>query len=461
MISLSYREIADAISGKIVGLDPDAITSAEPIIDSRNACPGTFFVALPGERVDGNDFARSAIESGAEFALMNANLGSPAIIVSDVSHALVQLATYVREKMSDCTFIAITGSQGKTTTKDLTGAILSSHAPTVVPQGSLNNELGVPLTILRCDESTRYCVVEMGARHIGDIATLMKIAQPTIGVVLVVGSAHVGEFGSPAAIAQAKSEIINGLPAGASAILGTYDPFTQAMAVPAGVKRVFFGEGPSADVRAADIEIRGGYAHFDLVAGSGRAPVGLRLLGVHQIANALAAAAIALEVGLGIDLVAAQLSEAELSSKWRMELHELQELTVINDSYNANPESMAAALKTLVLLAQESGGRSWAFLGKMHELGELEGKAHLEIGRLASSLGVDHLVSIGTDLYFNGLEQEDESAMTIHNLLTQEAALVLFENVEAGDVVLVKASRAEHLDELAEKFLSSWQVDSE
>ncbi len=461
MISLSYREIADAIGGKIAGLDPAAITSAEPIIDSRNSRPGTFFVALPGERVDGNDFARSAIESGAEFALMSANLGLPAIIVSDVSRALIQLATYVREKMSGCTFIAITGSQGKTTTKDLTGAILSSQAPTVIPQGSLNNELGVPLTILRCDESTRYCVVEMGARHIGDIATLMKIAQPTIGVVLVVGSAHVGEFGSPAAIAQAKSEIISGLPTGASAILGTYDPFTQAMTVPAGVKRVFFGEGPSADVRAADIEIRGGYAHFDLVADGGRAPVGLRLLGVHQIANALAAAAIALEVGLGIDLVAAQLSEAELSSKWRMELHELGELTVINDSYNANPESMTAALKTLVLLAQESGGRSWAFLGKMHELGELEGKAHLEIGRLASSLGVDHLVSIGTDLYFNGLERDDESAMTIHNLLTQEAALELFDNVEAGDVVLVKASRAEHLDELAEKFLWNWQVSSE
>ena len=460
MISLTFREIADVVSGTLVGLDPQNTTSANPVIDSREADSSTFFVALPGSRVDGNEFAQAAINSGAQFALMGVNVGVPAIIVKDVALALTTLASYVREKMNRCTFIAITGSQGKTTTKDLAGAVLSNVGPTVVPVGSLNNEIGVPLTILSCGDLTRFCVLEMGARHVGDISALMQIAKPTIGVVLVIGSAHVGEFGSREMIAKAKSEIISGLPFGGSAILGSYDPFTPEMKVPEGVKRITFGESAGCNLRAADIEIRGGAAHFDLVAESGRAPVSLRILGAHQIANSLAAAAIGIEVGMSVEAVAAALSEAESTSKWRMELHTAAGLTLINDSYNANPESMAAALRTLVLLAQESGGASWAILGKMHELGELEAKAHLDIGKLAYELGVDHLVSIGTDLYFNGLNLTKDSSMSVHYMLTQEQALSLAAQASDGDLFLVKASRAEHLDELAEKLLANWQVEA-
>jgi UDP-N-acetylmuramoyl-tripeptide--D-alanyl-D-alanine ligase len=456
---MTIAEIAAAVDGTIMQLDPGSITTASPVIDSRKADPTTFFIALPGARVDGNDFAQSAISAGAQFSLMTVNLGLPSIIVKDAAAALTALAGYARQKMTTCTFIAITGSQGKTTTKDLAGQILSTVGEVVVPQGSFNNEIGVPLTILQCSDTTQFCLLEMGARHVGDIASLVRIAAPTIGVVLVVGSAHVGEFGSRELIARAKSELVADLPAGGCAILGSYDPFTPQMPTPLGVKRVIFGQGAGAQVRAADIEIRGGCAHFDLVAGSHRAPVTLRILGEHQIANALAAAAIGLEVGMSVDAVAAALSEIEVSSKWRMELHNLAGIALINDSYNANPESMAAALKTLVLIAQESGGASWAFLGKMHELGELEGQAHLGIGRLASELGVDHLVSIGTDLYFRGLELTESESMSVYNVLTQEEAFALAQHIEDGDVVLVKASRAEHLDELAEKILASWQVE--
>jgi len=457
MIELSFKEIADLLGGTIIGLDPQATTGAVPVLDSRKAGPGTFFVALPGERADGNDFAAAAVAAGAEFALMSVAQNVPGIVVKDVALALTTLAAHVRALLTQCTFIAITGSQGKTTTKDLVGQILSIRGATVVPEGSFNNDLGVPLTILQCNSQTQYCVLEMGARHIGDIARLVKLAKPSIGVVLVVGSAHVGEFGSRAAIAAAKSEIVSELEPGATAILGNYDPFTPEMKTKPGVKRVIFGQSAHADVRAADIEMRSGAAHFDLVASGGRASVGLKILGEHQVANALAASAIALEAGMSIEQVAQALSEAEISSKWRMEIHRVGDCVIINDSYNANPESVKAALKTLVLLAQESGGTAWAYLGKMHELGELERESHLEIGRLASELGVDHLVCVGTDLYFNGLGLSESDSLSVHNVLTQEQALELSSHIEGGDVVLIKASRAEHLDELAEKLLARLQ----
>ena len=245
--------------------------------------------------------------------------------------------------------------------------------------------------------------------------------------------------------------------------MGTYDPYTPHMGEGSSRRRITFGEKSTCDVRAADLEFREGLAHFDLVSASGRSPVALRLLGAHQVANALAAAAVGLEVGIPIESVAAALSTAEPSSKWRMELHDVGELLLINDSYNANPESVTAALRTLVLLTQERGGSSWAILGKMHELGASEREEHLRIGRLASELGVDHLVSVGTDLYLEGLQLDPGAGdeMLTHYFLTQEEALDLLKHVQPGDVLLVKASRAEHLDELSEKLLANWQVTGE
>ena len=460
MIALTFEEIARVTKGTLQNLDPRALTSATPVVDSRKSSVGTFYVALPGERRDGNDFCAEAVAAGAQFVLCTRSMDLPSIIVDDALIALTELAKYARSKMENTVFIGLTGSQGKTTTKDLLMHILSSHAESIAPSGSFNNEIGVPVTILSASDSTKYCILEMGARHATDITYLCSIAQPTIGLVLVVGSAHLGEFGSLETIAQTKRELIDSLPASGTAILGTYDAFTPHMADGRQLKTLTFGESLGNTVRAADIEVREGHAHFDLVTPAGRAPVSLRLLGLHQIPNALAAAAVATELGIGIESIAAALSTAENTSKWRMELHEVGGIVIVNDAYNSNPDSASAALRTLALLAQERGGLSWAFLGKMHELGESEAEDHLRIGRLASDLGIDHFVAVGTDLYLMGLDLDFEAGdeMTTHYFLTQEEALPISRHFSQGDVVLVKASRAEHLEELAEKLIVAIQV---
>ena len=370
MIELTLNQIAVIVDGEVINSDGKQTTSAIPVINSNKATNNTFFVAFVGSNVDGHDYIEDAISKGAQFALVSKDCLAPAIKVQDVRKALSDLAIYVRSKLENLQVVGITGSQGKTTTKDLLKHILAVSGETVAPEESLNNELGVPLLILRCTKSTKYCIVEMGARHVGDISYLADIAKPHVGVVLTVGSAHLGEFGSRELIAAAKSELITSLSTGATAILGTYDEFTPKMVVPNGVKRIFFGEKSTCEVRAADVEVREGRAHFDLVTPDGRAAVGLQLLGMHQVSNALAAAAVATALKIPIETISAALSTAEVSSKWRMEISQVGEITLINDSYNANPESMAAALRTLALVSQESGGVSWAILGKMQELGE-------------------------------------------------------------------------------------------
>ncbi len=449
---MSIQEIAGVIGGRIHLISPELSVSSYPIIDSREARKGTAFFALPGSKRDGNDFAEDAINVGSDFAVTSREMPLPSIIVGDVAYALKQLALFARRKMDSTTFIGITGSQGKTTTKELLKYILSIDGETVAPVGSFNNEIGVPLTLLRCTDSTKYCILEMGARHSGDISELATLGKPTIGVLLNIGSAHVGEFGGRAELAKAKSELIYSLPDSGVAILGTYDEFTPAIASERfGLSRVLFGEKSSCDVRAADIEFREGRAHFDLVTPEGRASVSLQLLGAHQISNALAAAAVGTALGLNIDSIAAALSTAEPSSKWRMELQEIgpsREILLINDSYNANPESMSAALRTLVLLAQERGGSAWAILGKMHELGEEERDAHSQIVEMASNLGVDHFLSIENDLYS---ASQGYGGMTFHSISRVDIDAELAAQFHAGDTILVKASRAEHLEEIAEK----------
>ena len=457
MISLTIAEIAKAIGAEISGLDPSAIITEYPVIDSRDAHAGTFFVALPGEKMDGNDFAEAALSAGARFAISTRAVSGPTLVVSNTLEALQALAAFARSHATKCSFIGITGSQGKTTTKELLGHILTTQGETVVPTGSFNNEIGVPLTILRCTDETAYCVLEMGARHQGDIAALCQIARPTIGAVLVVGSAHLGEFGSREKIAQTKGELIDSLPDGGIAVLGSYDEFTPTMgASRSDISRLSFGASAGCAVRAADIEMREGRAHFDLVTKAGRAAVSLRLIGPHQISNALAAAAIATALNVPIETIAAALSTADSSSKWRMELHEVGSYVLINDSYNANPESMAAALQTLRLFAQERGGSSWAFLGKMHELGESERESHAEIGRLADRLGIDHLVGVGTDLYSVATEE-----LTIHRCADRSEAIAIASHISGGDSLLVKASRAEGLDLLANELLELLHIRSE
>lgn len=342
--------------------------------------------------------------------------------------------------------IGITGSQGKTTTKDLLKSVLSLSGETIAPPGSYNNEIGVPITLLRANAKTRFCILEMGARHEGDIARLTQIAQPDVGIVLKVGLAHLGEFGSRENIARTKGELIRGLKNGATAILGTYDEFTPNLASGLNLKVLHFGEKPDSDVRAADIEIKGGYASFDLVTKQGRERVELQILGEHQIANALAAAAAAISLGIDIRQISEGLSQHTAQSKWRMELHKINEITLINDSYNSNPESCKAAIQTLRQLSQESGGRSWAFLGKMHELGSESNSLHKEIGEFAVSANLDNLIAIGEPAF---TEYVSSKNMLIKSVPDWKSATEFLVGIEPGDVVLIKGSRAEKLDQLA------------
>ena len=289
MIKISAGELAKILSGKLENLPADTELDQYPVIDSRKAKAGTFFVAFKGEQVDGHEFVAQAIKAGAKFALVSKSVDSPSILVSDVGQALLTLTEFVRERLVNMKVVGITGSQGKTTSKEFLYSILSSVGETVATEANFNTEIGVPLTMLRCKESTKFCIVEMGARHIGEIAKLTKVVKPDVGVVLVVGSAHVGEFGSIAALANTKAELITGLATGKTAVLGSYDQWTPKMADNLSVEKIIFGENQS--IRAGDIQMHGGFAHFDLVTPNGRTPVSLQVLGEHQLPNALGAAA--------------------------------------------------------------------------------------------------------------------------------------------------------------------------
>ena len=453
MIPLQASAIAAIVGGTLHG--QDLLITDPPVLNSADAVPGSLFLALKGENVDGHDFAADAFTHGAVVALVSKAIAGNYIIVDDVTRALGALAHHVRRELKNLSVVGITGSQGKTTTKELLASVLSQVAETVAPSGNYNNDLGAPISLLRCTEKTKFCIVEMGARHLGDIAKLVAIAEPDIGVVLKVGSAHLGEFGSVEKIAQTKSEMISSLRDSAVAILGNYDAYTPKMSELHKGKIVLFGEESKCSIRATDIEFREGRAHFDLVTPEGRSAVALRIVGLHQVANALAVAAIATELGLTLDQIAGGLSTAESNARWRMEIIELPQLLLINDSYNASPEAMSAALSTLALFAQERGGESWAFLGKMHELGESSQSDHAAIGTLAQELGIDHLVCVGAPEFAATMDKNGPTS--IHLCRDKAEALVIAENVNQGDVLLIKASRSEKLEELADAISQQWR----
>ena len=439
-------EIAQIIGGTLSGDDVEV--TAAPTLKSAEVDQGGIFLALQGEKVDGHDFVDDAFSHGAVLAITTRVVAQRHILVADVTAALTLLARFARSELRDLTVIGITGSQGKTTTKDLLRHMLSQHGETVAPTGNYNNELGVPLTLLACSSTTKYAVIEMGARHSGDIAHLASIAQPDIAVVLRVGMAHVGEFGSIEAIAKTKSELISSLSESGIAILGQYDPYTKAMKSLHTGRTISFGADHSADIRATEIEMREGRPHFDLVTPAGRAAVGLRIVGEHQISNALACAAVGTALGLSIDSIATALSTALIESKWRMEIHEFSEVLLINDSYNASPDAVEAALRTLILFAQERGGRAWAFLGKMAELGESSAQAHQQVGTLAYQMGIDHLVCVDAPEY---QPAQLSDGQTILDLCDRSGARAIAEQIEPGDVILVKASRSENFEILAKE----------
>lgn len=459
MINITASSFAQIVSGTLKNLPGETIIDQIPVINSNNAKKGTFFVAFNGKNIDGHDFVLNAIDSGAKFALVSKEVDAPSILVSDVSQALLALAVFVRNELKDMKVVGITGSQGKTTTKEFLNSILKSVGETVATEANFNTEIGVPLTILRCTVNTKFCIVEMGARHIGDIAKLTKVCAPDVGVVLVVGSAHIGEFGSVEAIAKTKSELIANLPDGKYAVLGTYDNWTPKMADGLPIKSILFGHSQS--VREADLQLHGGYAHFELVTPDGRNSVSLQVLGEHQVPNALAAAAAAYALGISNEIIAVGLTTAAPGSNWRMQIDDLGGLKIINDYYNANPESMKAAIKTLILLTQESGGSSWAILGKMHELGAIEKESHIQIAKFCQDIGVDHLLSVGTDLYKFSDKEVIGKHMVVHNCASTDAVLQLVSNFSSGDVVLLKASRSEKFEDIAALIRDKWNGSKE
>ncbi len=457
MIKLSAQDFASVVSGSLHDISPYQILDQDPVINSKDASAKNFFVAFKGEKFDGHDFVSEALISGAKFSLVSKSVSGPHVLVSDVGQALIDLARFVRTQLPNMKVIGITGSQGKTTTKEFLYSVLQNEGATVATAGNFNTDIGVPLTLLRSTEATKFCILEMGARHVGDIAKLTELANPNVGVVLVVGTAHLGEFGSVEAIAKTKSELIKALSPKMTAVLGTYDQFTPKMADSLDLNTVLFGDGQI--VRAADIELHGGFAHFDLVTPAGRNSVALQVIGEHQIPNALAAAAAAFSLGVKNESIAIGLTTALLSSKWRMQIETINGIQIIHDYYNANPESMKAALKTLVMLSQESGGASWAILGKMHELGSKESSGHLEVAEFASQLGVDHLVSVAPAVYQESNNQSSDENMLIHNCSSAAAVLELVNNISTGDVILLKASRSEKFEDLAELIKKALEGD--
>ena len=457
MIKLSAQDFASVVSGSLHDISPSQILDQDPVINSKDASAKNFFVAFKGEKFDGHDFVSEALNSGAKFSLVSKSVSGPHVLVSDVGQALIDLARFVRTQLPNMKVIGITGSQGKTTTKEFLYSILQNEGITVATAGNFNTDIGVPLTLLRSTEATKFCILEMGARHVGDIAKLTELANPNVGVVLVVGTAHLGEFGSVEAIAKAKSELIKALSPKMTAVLGTYDQFTPKMADSLDLNTILFGDGQI--VRAADIELHGGFAHFDLVTPAGRNSVALQVMGEHQIPNALAAAAAAFSLGVKNESIAIGLTTSLLLSKWRMQIESINGIHIIHDYYNANPESMKAALKTLVMLSQESGGASWAILGKMHELGSKESSGHLEVAEFSSQLGVDHLVSVAPAVYQESNNQSSDENMLIHNCSSSASVLELVNNISTGDVILLKASRSEKFEDLAELIKKALEGD--
>lgn len=505
MIDLTLAQIADIVGGTLSDISPqDAArrhVTGTVEFDSRAVGPGGLFLALPGARSDGHDHAASAVAAGAVAVLAARPVGVPAIVVTPagasgsragvlehdpdgsgaaVLAALAKLAKAVAAELvaGGLTIVGITGSSGKTSTKDLVAAVLAPLGEVVAPPGSFNNELGHPWTVLRATVDTDFLVLEMSARHPGNIAALADIATPSIGVVLNVGTAHLGEFGSREAIAQTKSELPQSVPAYGVVILNADDPAVAAMADVTAARVVRVGRTERTNAGPGDLWA--GPVSLDELArprftlhrrepsGVTQVPVRLGVYGDHQVGNALSAAAVALECGAGLEQVAAALAATGPVSRHRMQVTTRADgVTVIDDAYNANPDSMRAGLQALAWIARsgDDGGvqprRSWAVLGEMAELGEDAIAEHDRIGRLAVRLDVSRLVVVGSgrsmsamhhgavmEGFWGSEESGDKAAV---NVADADAALALLRaEVRPGDVVLVKASNSAGLGALAD-----------
>ena len=469
MIPMTVGEIAAVIGVPVPAADADAaVTGVE--FDTRRVGPGSLFVALQGEQVDGHDFAAAAVQAGAVAVLGSRQLPDvsvPVLQLPDADDVLTALSALAKHSVGvllqrGLTVIGLTGSAGKTSTKDLIASVLRAGFGVdrvIAPPESFNNELGHPYTVLRADESTAFLVLELSARGPGHIAALAATAPLRIGAVLNVGTAHLGEFGSVEAIAAAKGELVEALPGAADggiAILNADDHRVLAMAARTSAQVVTVGTVPQAQIRAEDVAAdTGARASFTLVTPEGSAPVRLSVVGAHQVANALVAAAVGRAVGLSVTDLAAALSASQAASKWRMAITERADgVTIINDAYNANPDSMRAALQSLAVIGEHR--HTWAVLGEMAELGDSSQQFHDQIGRLVVRLGVDRLIVVGQAARALHLGAHLEGSWGGESAIVDDidAALkILSDELEPGDVVLVKASRSVGFERLAAALL--------
>jgi len=465
VIPLRLADLAGLVGGVVDAGHDDVLVTGAASVDSRAVPAGGLFVAVAGERVDGHGFAPAAVEQGAAAALVSRPVDVPHVLVPDVVVALARLARWLVDRLTPrgMLVVGVTGSSGKTSTKDLLARLLAAAGPTVATQGSYNNEIGLPLTVLAVDATTRHLVLEMGARGPGHIADLCRTAPPRIGVELNVGSAHASEFGSKEATAAAKAELVEALPAAGSggvAVLNADDPLVAAMAARTSARVVTVGLDPTAEVRAEQVRLDGQGRPTYVLRAPGHDPVEvtLPLHGAHHVGNSLSAAAVALEAGLSASEVAGVLAAARPASRWRMEVTERADgVTVVNDSYNANPESVRAAIDALA--AMSAGRRAWAVLGEMLELGAASTAQHEEVGRLARGSGVARVVAVGegargvhTGALAAGAADGEESLL----VPDVDAAVALLEaQLRPGDLVLVKASRGAGLDRVADALLAA------
>ncbi|MFI7611164.1 UDP-N-acetylmuramoyl-tripeptide--D-alanyl-D-alanine ligase [Nonomuraea terrae] len=444
MIPMTLNEIAQAVGASPHDVpDPHALVTAPSAVDSREVVPGGLFAATIGARVDGHDHAAGAVANGAVAVLAARPVGVPALVVDDVQRAIGLLARHLLHHISP-TVIGLTGSVGKTTTKDLLAQVLERHAPTVATDRSFNNELGLPLTVLRADATTRYLVLEMGAGRKGDLTYLTGLAPPRIGLVLNVGTAHVERMGGgPADVAQAKGELVEALPADGYALLNADDPYVIGMAGRTNARILLYGGSAQAQVRAEHVRLTDrARPAFTLVTPSGRAPVQLDLIGEHQVSNALAAAAAATALGLDVAEIADGLNAARRRSAGRLEIVERPDgVTVVDDAYNASPASMRAGLRAAKALAGTR--RTVAVLGAMGQQADASRAQHAEIGRLVADLRYDVLITVGAGDP-HAMAQAARSAghgVAVHTADDVTAALRLATALlEPGDVVFVKAS---------------------
>jgi UDP-N-acetylmuramoyl-tripeptide--D-alanyl-D-alanine ligase len=443
-------DVAHAVEGLFLGDDVEVTSVA---IDSRDVVPGALFVALPGERTDGGMFVAEAFANGAAGVLVRDGLDvdGPAVSVRSTGEALMMLARDERAQM-DATVVAVTGANGKTSTKDMAAAVLAHSFRTHASRNSFNNEVGLPVTILGAAADTQVVVAEMGARHVGDVAILCGIARPDIAIVTNVGVAHLEVFGSWDRIVEASAEPVEALGADGVAVLNADDVVVAGYARRTAARVVTFGLAADADVHAEDVSLgTDGRSSFALARGAERAAVTLAVPGEHMVSNALAAAATGVTLGVPLAACAEALTHAEVS-QWRMETFTTPAgIRVVNDAYNANPESMAAALRAARWMAGE--GHLIAVLGTMAELGPISAREHERIGELAARIRVDRLIAVGAaarQIAEAGLREGVEPDNVACYDDPDEVLDDVRSSARPGDLVLFKGSRVAGLERLAE-----------